>query len=135
MVSKDPLLRESDWILLSNIVNAYDNYCLKHYIQKRRTIFDEEIDSSRQMFSILKYQNASMTNHINSFLSFLLSMPIVQSLASSDRLYLCKHNIRPLVFPNMHELEQTCFSESWQVKRCTRLNSPMTDALLSATDR
>jgi hypothetical protein len=42
-------------------------------------------------------------------------MPIIQSLSSTNRFYLCRHNVRQLIFLNVHEIEQTCFSESWQV--------------------
>jgi hypothetical protein len=54
-------------------------------------------------------------NNMKSFLSFLLSIPTIQSLSKTNRFYLCKHNIRLLIFPNLHEIEQTCFTESSQV--------------------
>jgi len=53
---------------------------------------------------------------MTSFISFLSSIPTVQSLPKSDRTYLCKHNIRPLILLNLHELGQLCYSEPWQVK-------------------
>lgn len=108
----DEYLQENDWILLSNIVQAYDNYCLKFYTERRHLLTIDEIET----FSKLKYHAASILNQISSFLSFLNSMPIIQNLDHDDRIYLCKHNIRPLIFPHRHELEQTCFSESWEAK-------------------
>ena len=54
-------------------------------------------------------------NNITSFLSYLSSIPTVQSLPKSDRIFLCKHNVRALILLNLHELEQLCFSEPWQV--------------------
>jgi hypothetical protein len=52
---------------------------------------------------------------MKSFLSFISSIPVIQLLSNSNRFYLCKHNIRSLIFPNLHEIEQTCFTESSQV--------------------
>ncbi|CAF2397911.1 unnamed protein product [Rotaria sp. Silwood2] len=111
----DELLKETDWRLLSNIVYAYDNYCLKIFAQARQNIFNNEINFSEQPLSKIHHHTAMRLCNIKSFLSFLSSIPIIQSLSISDRYYLCKHNIRSLIFPNLHEIEQTCFTESWQV--------------------
>lgn len=111
MIIKEEHLQENDWILLSNIVQAYDNYCLKPYTQRRHLLSIDEIES----FSKLKYHAATILDQISSFLSFLYSIPLVKSLSKADRVYLCKHNIRPLMFPHRHEIEQTCFSEPWEV--------------------
>ncbi|CAF0827520.1 unnamed protein product [Rotaria sp. Silwood1] len=115
IVSNEGLLKETDWKLLSNIVYAYDNYCLKNFTQARRNIFNNETHLFEQPLSKIHHHTAMRLNNITSLVSFLLSIPIVQSLSTSDRYYLCKHNIRPLIFPNLHEIEQTCFTESWQV--------------------
>ena len=55
-------------------------------------------------------------NNITSLLSFFLSIPIIQSLKYCERFYLCKHNIRLLILFNLHEIEQTCFTDLSQVK-------------------
>ena len=110
-------LHEKDWILLSNIVNAYEKFCLKAYIDKRSTMLSIEFQSLENLSQRTKYCINNYVNTISSFLSFLSSIPIVKSLNNSDRIYLCQHNVRPLVFPNLHELEQSCFSEPWQVRR------------------
>ncbi|CAF3566477.1 unnamed protein product [Rotaria sordida] len=115
IVSNEELLNETDWRLLSNIVYAYDNYCLKMFTQARQTIFNNEINFSEQPLSKINHHTAMRLNNITSFLSFLLSIPIIQTLSISDRYYLCKHNIRALILANLHEIEQTCFTESWQV--------------------
>ena len=54
-------------------------------------------------------------NNMTSFISFLLTIPAIQSLPAADRIYLCKQNIRPLILLTLHELDQLCFSEPWQV--------------------
>lgn len=53
---------------------------------------------------------------ISSVLSFLQSLPAFYSLTKSARNYLCKTNLRPLIFPNVRELDQCCFASSWQVR-------------------
>jgi Fe2+ or Zn2+ uptake regulation protein len=72
--------------------------------------------SFEQVLSKLNHHIAGRVNSITSYLSFLSSIPIIQSLSSSNRFYLCKHNVRSLICLNLHEIEQTCFSEPWQVE-------------------
>jgi hypothetical protein len=116
MVNNNELLEEKDWRLLSNIVYAYDNYCLKLFTQNRQNIFNNQIVLfSEQPLLKINHHIAIRLNTITSFLSFLSSIPIIQSLSNSNRLYLCKHNIRLLLFPNLHEIDQTCFTELSQV--------------------
>jgi hypothetical protein len=64
----------------------------------------------------INHHASTIVNTMKSFISFLSSIPTVQSLSKSDRTYLCKHNIRPLILLNLHELGQLCYSEPWQVK-------------------
>lgn len=64
----------------------------------------------------INYHATTTVNNIESFRTFLTSIPPVQNLLQSDRLFLCRHNIRPLILLNLHELEQLCYSEPWQVK-------------------
>jgi hypothetical protein len=51
-----------------------------------------------------------------SLFSFLRSLPAFHSLSQINRIYLSKNNLRLLLFLNMFELNQTCYSEPWQVK-------------------
>ena len=53
-------------------------------------------------------------------MSFVLSIPSIRLLSAFNRYYLCKHNLRSLILPNLHEIEQTCFTEPRQVN-----NSPI----------
>ena len=48
--------------------------------------------------------------------SFLQSLPAFYSLSRSARNYLLRVNLRPLIFPNLHELTQNCYAEPWQVE-------------------
>jgi hypothetical protein len=47
--------------------------------------------------------------------SFARSLPAFQSLSRSVQNFLCENNLRRLIFVNIHELNQSCFSEPWQV--------------------
>ena len=98
-------------------MNAYETSALKFYVEHRREIYIDGSQFHDGSFSKLTHHAAVLTTTISSFLSFLLSVPIVQSLTNADRTYLCKHNVRPLTFPHMHEIEQNCYSEPWQVGR------------------
>jgi hypothetical protein len=64
----------------------------------------------------INHHASTIISTMTSFISFLSTLPTVQSLHKSDRTYLCKHNIRPLILLNLHELGQVCYSEPWQVK-------------------
>ena len=105
---------EIDWCHLSNIVTAYDVYCLQTYSKQRSTIvLDRTPPLSNE-------QPATLTSSIVlAFSTFIKSLPAYYSLPRSARNHLSKTNIRPLIFPNIHELNQSCFSEPWQVNRKT----------------
>jgi hypothetical protein len=62
---------------------------------------------------------------MSSFILFLASIPTVKSLRKSDRMFLCRHNIRPLILLNSHELDQLCYTEPWQVKSIETFNINM----------
>jgi len=64
----------------------------------------------------INHHASTIISTMTSFISFLSTLPTVKSLHKSDRTYLCKHNIRPLILLNLHELGQVCYSEPWQVK-------------------
>ena len=95
---------------------SYDTYCLKSYIQRRTNVFDNKIQIQENPYYKIDYHASTTVNNITSFLSYLSAIPTVQSLPKSDRIFLCKHNVRPLILLNLHELEQLCFSEPWQVR-------------------
>ena len=101
---------EIDWSHLSNIVTAYDSCCIKVYIQQRST----SIFKTTRV--ILDEQPTTLASSIVlAFSTFIKSLPAYYSLPRSARNHLSKTNIRPLMFPNIHELSQSCFSEPWQV--------------------
>lgn len=78
-------------------------------------MFEEEMKHPERAISKIDHHIQTRVNNIKAYLSFLSSMPIIRSLSSKDRLYLCKHNVRSLIFLNYYELDQACFSEAWQV--------------------
>lgn len=68
------------------------------------------------------YQNMSMKPYIAiptcltaSLFSFIQSLPAFNCLSQNNRNHLIKNNLRLLLFPNMFELNQACYSEPWQV--------------------
>ncbi|CAF1094896.1 unnamed protein product [Adineta steineri] len=116
ILSKRVLLHETDWNDISNIVIAYETYCLKNYIQQRENIYHSQSQISDDDGSAKINHHASTTiNKMTSFLLFLSTIPTVKLLPKSDRIFLCKHNIRPLILLNSHELDQLCYSEPWQL--------------------
>ncbi|CAF3742226.1 unnamed protein product [Rotaria sp. Silwood1] len=114
LVNNDKLLRESDWRHLKNIVSAYETHCLKTYIQQRSAMYNSEATSCHQSHIPSKYFTAIPMTLTISLCSFLQSLPAFHSLSQINRTFLCKNNLRSLLFPNMFELKQSCFSESWQ---------------------
>ncbi len=116
MIQNSGFLRESDWRHLSNIVSAYDTYCLKTYVQQRSIMFTNETKSySYEYMRIRPYTALPMSLSV-SLLSFLRSLPAFHSLSQINRTYLIRNNLLSLLFLNMCELNQTCYSEPWQVK-------------------
>jgi hypothetical protein len=113
------LSNEIDWRHLSNIVHAYDTYCLETFIQQRETKIFNRTSQILDEQSTNKYPTTLTTLTTSIILgisSFFNSLPAYYSLSRITRNYLFKTNIRPLIFPNIHELNQSCFSEPWQVK-------------------
>ncbi len=99
-----------DWSHLSNIVTAYDSCCIKVFVQQRTTsIFNKTPPIPNEQSVILP------SSIVLAFSTFIKSLPAYYSLPRSARNHLRKTNIRPLIFPNVHELNQSCFSEPWQV--------------------
>ncbi|CAF0927176.1 unnamed protein product [Adineta steineri] len=115
MVNNIDLSVEIDWRHLSNIVYAYESCCIKTYVQQRSTVIFNRTPQSpnEQPYSI--YPTTITMSIVLAVSSFLKTLPAYYSLPRSTRNYLCKTNIRPLIFPNLHELNQTCFAEPWQV--------------------
>lgn len=97
-------------------MSAYENHCLRFFAENRKVLFNEEQKYPERGVSHIDHHTNTRVNNIKSYLSFLSSLPIIRSLSMANRLYLCRHNIRSLIFLNTYELEQACFSEAWQVK-------------------
>ena len=106
---------ETDWCQLSNIIFAYDNNCIKQFVEKRSaTVIKPTVSSTGDL--VITPQPTAITASIASSVSlFFQSLPAFYSLSRSTRTFLCKTNIRSLIFPNIHELNQSCFAEPWQV--------------------
>jgi len=116
MVNNSKFSEEIDWSHLSNIVYAYDTCCLKTFIQQRDTKIFNKASQASDHQSTSKHLTTITTSIILGISLFFNSLPAYHSLSRVTRNYLCKTNIRPLMFPNLHELNQSCFSEPWQVK-------------------
>jgi hypothetical protein len=116
MMNNSKFSEEIDWSHLSNIVYAYDTCCLKTFIQQRDTKIFNKASQTSDHQSTSKHLTTITTSIILGISSFFNSLPAYHSLSYVTRNYLCTTNIRPLMFPNLHELNQSCFSEPWQVK-------------------
>jgi hypothetical protein len=115
MFNNSELSEDIDWCHLSNIVYAYDVYCSKTFSQQREEmIFNPESQPVEEQSSN-RHPKTLTTCVVLAISSFLKSLPAFYSLPRSTRINLCKTNIRPLIFPNVHELNQSCYSEPWQV--------------------
>ncbi|CAF1270687.1 unnamed protein product [Adineta ricciae] len=109
------LLATIDWTHLSNISYAYDSCCVKSYVRQRAATIFNGAPSVSDDQSISIYPTAVTTSIVLSVSSFLKSLPAYYSLPRVIRNYLCKTNIRPLIFPNIYELQQCCYHEPWQM--------------------
>ncbi|CAF3382811.1 unnamed protein product [Rotaria socialis] len=109
------LISKTDWCHLSNIVYAFDTYCVKTYLEHRTNIFQNEISQKEKQLNHYKMLPMSITFALGSFLK---ELPAFQSLSRTNQLFLCKNNLRRLIFMNFHELNQACFSEPWQIDAC-----------------
>ncbi|CAF1182699.1 unnamed protein product, partial [Adineta steineri] len=114
MVDNIDLSAEIDWRHLSNIVYAYESCCIKTYLRQRSTVIFNRTPQSpnEQPYNI--YPTTITMSIVLAVSSFLKTLPAYYSLPRSTRNYLCKTNIRPLIFPNLHELNQSCYAEPWQ---------------------
>ncbi len=108
--------QEIDWSHLSNIVYAYDTCCLKTFTQQRETLIFNRSSQILDQQSTNKHPTTLTMSIVLAISSFLQSLPAFYSLPHTTRNYLCKTNIRSLIFPTVHELNQSCYSEPWQVK-------------------
>jgi hypothetical protein len=115
-VNNREVSQEIDWRHLSNIVYAYDTYCLTTFIQQRATMIFNQTSQISDEQSTNKYPTTLAITIVIAISSFLKSLPAYYSLPRVTRNHLCKTNIPPLILPNTHELNQSCFSEPWQVK-------------------
>jgi hypothetical protein len=112
-VNKNDLLNEIDWRHLSSIVYIYDTCCLKTYVEQRAKILINGISPKER--AIEDYPGLPISVML-SLSSFIRSLPAFQSLSRNIQCFLYKNNLRQLIFVNSHELNQSCFSEPWQVK-------------------
>ncbi|CAF1304326.1 unnamed protein product [Adineta ricciae] len=113
MPTKSQLLDESDWLHISNIVSIYDTHCLQTYLDRRAITFNNRLSQSDDYF-LLTYSTLLPMNIALSLFSFFRALPAARSLSHVNQSYLCKTNIRPLLFLNMFELNQLCFTEQCQ---------------------
>ncbi|CAF1069877.1 unnamed protein product [Adineta steineri] len=115
MVDNIDLSAEIDWRHLSNIVYAYESCCIKTYLRQRSSVIFNRTPQSPDEQSYNIYPTTITMSIVLAVSSFLKTLPAYYSLPRSTRNYLCKTNIRPLIFPNLHELNQSCYAEPWQV--------------------
>lgn len=86
---------------------------MKTFVEERsKIVFDEIIEND---WLIKNYMIAPMSISM-SLARFLKALPTFQALSRNNQNYLCKNNLRRLIFLNQHELKQSCFFEPWQVK-------------------
>ncbi len=100
---------------MSNIVYAYDAHCSKAFAQQRSEIIFNKASQTLEEQSTNTHPTTLTMCIVLAVSAFLKSLPAFNSLPHLTRSYLCKTNIRPLMFPNIHELNQSCFSETWEV--------------------
>ncbi|CAF2397904.1 unnamed protein product [Rotaria sp. Silwood2] len=112
IVNNNDLVSRIDWRHLSNIVYAYDTCCVKLYLEQRVNMFTHGISQKELLMKNYGLLPIGLTISLT---SFLRSLPVFQSLSRSNQSFLCKNNIRPLIFINFHELNQSCFSEPCQI--------------------
>ncbi len=117
-MNNNDLLSEFDWRHLSNIVYAYDTCCVKTYLSQRANMFTCEIF---QKEATMEHYILLPINLALSAFSYLSALPAFQSLSRSNRLFLCRNNLRRLILVNNHEVNQSCFFEPWQVKSRSNL--------------
>lgn len=113
MMNNQDLVNQIDWCHLSNIVYAYDKYCVKTYLEQRDNILTNRMLQKEELIKHYGTLPACYTYSINAFLQVL---PAFQSLSRTNQSFLCKNNLRRMMLLNINELNQTCFTESWQVK-------------------
>ena len=112
-MGSESLLNELDWQHLSNVVYAYDTCCLKTFLERRATLFPTEVHEKR---SIAEYSTLVPFNLVLSVSSFVRALPAFHSLSRNEQIAVCRNNLRRLMLINRYELNQSCFSERWQVK-------------------
>ncbi len=98
---------------MSNIVYAYDTCCLKTYLDQRTNMF---IHITSQKHPTIEQYRAVPINIVYSLASFLRSLPAFHSISRANQSFLSRSNLRRLTFLNIHELNQSCFAEPWQVQ-------------------
>lgn len=106
------LLDEIDSKDLTDVRSTYESRCLKMYLQGR--VYHPTVLTNHSM-DVIHYYTMTTMNNMTSFMSFVLSVPQVQSLTKSNRRDLCQRNVRSLILLNANELNQLCFTDATQV--------------------
>lgn len=120
ILSDGNLLNNIDWTHLSNLVYAYDSCCVKTYLEQRLNI---DVNGMLDEVKLIQLAESISMSVVQSLSVFFRSLPAFRSLSQHTQYLLYKNNIRRLFFPNLHELNQSCFSESWQVICLVVLNT------------
>ncbi|CAF3382969.1 unnamed protein product [Rotaria socialis] len=116
-IENNTQLRESDWCHLLNTIATYYIHCLKTYISQRSTVFADETTLYQHQPTPLKHFTTLPMNLAASLCSFFSSITNLSFSIKHKSNYLCKNNLRSLLFPNIIEIGQSCFSEPWQISR------------------
>lgn len=106
------LLTEIDWTQLSNIVSAYEKYCIQTYMADREKMLFPEICPQERTIEDYAVLPMSVTRSLS---TFIRSLPAFQTLSRSIQKALCEGNLRRLIPLNLYELNQSCFFEPEQV--------------------
>ncbi|UJR21642.1 hypothetical protein I4U23_024719 [Adineta vaga] len=113
ITNKNVLISESDWCHISNIISAYETYCLTTYLHQRSIMPMNDTFLENKNLSLRPSTVLPMSITMALF-AFLHALPATRSLSHMNQTYLCKNNLRSLLFPNTFELNQLCFKEPWQ---------------------
>ena len=112
MINQD-LLSTNDWTHLSNIVSAYETFCIKTYNTERAKMLPPQTPPGERTIEDYASLPMSVTLALSAFIK---SLPAYQSLPRPAQKVLCESNLRRLISMNLFELNHSCFSEPWQVK-------------------
>lgn len=123
-----------DWTLITNIRNAYDQYCVQKFHQSHQTIpLIPPIQPYRSRLKIhrLLELNYKYVMIIASFLRRILQFEILPSISSTNSQLIIKDNIQPLFYVNVSELMKSKILEHfpWEHDRLA-MQSFLSDEIL-----